>query len=59
MHANKTILSETSKSGDYSRLEGNKGWKIYPAGKNLTNRICPGEEYLTKTLSREVGFDRF
>ena len=29
-------------SGDYLRLEGNKGWKICPASGDLTNQICPG-----------------
>ena len=44
--------SEVSMSGDYLRLEGNKGWKICPPPGDLTNSICPGAENLTKKFAR-------
>ena len=53
------MLSEISISGDYLRLEGNKGWKIFPSSGDLTNRICPRAGNLTKTFARTAGIDRF
>ena len=44
-------------SGDYLKLEGDKGWKICPAPGDLTNGIYPRN--LTKKFSRGAGFDQF
>ena len=40
--ANKTISSEILMSGDYLRLEGNKGWEISQAQVNLTKKLSQG-----------------
>ena len=52
------IPSEISLSGDYLRLESNKGWKIGPASGDLTNQICEGAGIFDQKVFRG-GFDRF
>ena len=43
--ANKAIPSEISMSGDYLRLEDNKGWKICPGARHLTKKFPPGPRF--------------
>ena len=58
----KTIPYEISMSGDYLKLEGNKGKGNLPGPRDLTKRICPGVGNLTKNFARGAdltGFRKF
>ena len=62
--SSKTIPSEISMSGDYLRLEGNKGRKIcpcgfdqpyLPGGREFDQKICPVSENLPQGCPGEGG----
>ena len=53
------IPSEISVSGDYLKLEGNKGWKISPVPLGFNQSNLPGVGNLTRKVSQGPGFDQF